>query len=340
MQHAQRRSQPSRVHHGSVVTDTVPNRQVPQDTTTAGSQFVAPSIDVSRNARRRCQRPKLKIQRGFNYRRSVGDFLQGGKTTVMATMLTFQMRSSDPDFPFGIEALDCVLRVPFDYSKSGKPSLTVKNPNMERGYQINVERGFDAIVANARASTLSNRMDALNKQLEAPLVAQKAATIKIISNLRKLEKPPSGILPKYELPHLSPTAAKSQPSASNQPVTYSAEQKVQAQSRREAETRQLESRLGRLPKFTKSLNGLEYTVLIEPRNASELPGDLKAIHTISLIVPALYNLETCRIELRSVGGEAKTNVERAFQERVLHYPQMTVTNHVNYLSQNMHTMVT
>jgi hypothetical protein len=64
-------------------------------------------------------------------------------------------------------------------------------------------------------------------------------------------------------------------------------------------------------------------VLIEPRNASELPGDLKAINTISLIVPALYNLETYRIELRSVDGEAKTNVERAFQEKVLHYPQMT-----------------
>ena len=79
---------------------------------------------------------------------------------------------------------------------------------------------------------------------------------------------------------------------------------------------------------------------IAPRNASELPGDLKAINTISLTIPALYNLETCRIELRGVDGEAKTNVERAFQERVLYYPQMTVTNHVNYLSQNMHTMVT
>ena len=31
---------------------------------------------------------------------------------------------------------------------------------------------------------------------------------------------------------------------------------------------------------------------------------------------------------------------RVFQERVLHYPQMTLMNHVNYLSQNMHTIVT
>ena len=89
----------------------------------------------------------------------------------MATMLIFQMRSSDPDFLFDIEALDCILCVPFDYSESGKPSLIVKNPNMERGYQINVQKGFDAIVANARASTLLNHMDVLNKQLEAPLVA-------------------------------------------------------------------------------------------------------------------------------------------------------------------------
>lgn len=82
-------------------------------------------------------------------------------------MLIFQMRPSDPDFRFDIEALDCVLRVLFDYPESGKLSLTVKNPNMERGYQINIKRGFDAIVANARALTLLNHMDALDKQLEA-----------------------------------------------------------------------------------------------------------------------------------------------------------------------------
>lgn len=65
MQHAQRRSQPSRVHHGSVVTDTVPNRQVPQDTTTAGSQFVAPSIDTSRNARRPMPKAQIEDPSGF-----------------------------------------------------------------------------------------------------------------------------------------------------------------------------------------------------------------------------------------------------------------------------------
>ena len=121
-------------------------------------------------------------------------------------------------------------------------------------------------------------MNTLDKQLEALLMAQKADTIKIVSNLRKQEKPSSRILPKNELLHLSPTVAESQQSSSNQPVTYSAEQKAQAQSGREAETRQLGSRLGRLPKLAKSLDGLEYTVPIEPRNASEFPGDLKAIN--------------------------------------------------------------
>ena len=165
-------------------------------------------------------------------------------------------------------------------------------------------------------------MDALDKQLEALLMAQKAVTTKIVSNLRKPEKPWSGILPKYELPHLSATVAELQPSSPNQPVTYSAEQKAQAQPRREAETRQLQSRLGRLSKFAKSLIGLEYTVPIEPRNASELPGDFKAINTISLIVSTLYNLETCGIELRGVDGEAKTNVE-SFSRKSLALPSMT-----------------
>ncbi|OCL07203.1 hypothetical protein AOQ84DRAFT_342149 [Glonium stellatum] len=338
MQHAQRRSRPSRVHHRSVVTDAPSSRQVPQDTTAAGSQFVAPAVDTARIAHRPIPPAQIDDPRGFQLSQIRRRFSPREQDDSNGTVLTFQMRPSDPDFPFDIDALDCLLRVPFDYPESGKPSLTVNNPNMERGYQINVERGFDTIVANARASTLLNHMNALDKQLETLLVAQKADTIKIVPNFRKQEKPLSELAPKNELPYLSATAAESPPSPSNTPVTYSGEQKAQAQSRREAETRQLESRLGRLPKFTKSKDGLEYTVPIEPRKRSELPEDLKAISTINLIVPTLYNLEKCRIELNGVDGEAKMNVEKAFQERALHYPQLTLTNHINYLSQNMLTM--
>ena len=75
---------------------------------------------------------------------------------------------------------------------------------------------------------------------------------------------------------------------------------------------------------------------IEPRNASELPGDFKAINTISFIVSALYNLETCRIKLRVLTAKQKRML-RAFQEKSYiilndsHEPrQLPFTEHTYY----------
>ena len=46
------------------MTDTVPSRQVPQDTTTAGSQFVTPS--ASRNARRPMPKAQIEDPKGVS----------------------------------------------------------------------------------------------------------------------------------------------------------------------------------------------------------------------------------------------------------------------------------
>ena len=50
--------------------------------------------------------------------------------------------------------LECVLHVPTTYPKEVRPSIDVKNKEMGRDYQINVERGFARLAESRPQSTL------------------------------------------------------------------------------------------------------------------------------------------------------------------------------------------
>ena len=137
-----------------------------------------------------------QLERRFSTTEKVAD---GGST------LSFQLVPSDPDFPFELTGLDCVLRVPDGYPESSRPSLAVSNYDMPRGYQINVEKGFDALAQALPNATLLSYVNALDKQLEALLTGPKAETIKIVSNASKL---------RAQQPHDSPNPTKEAPKAS------------------------------------------------------------------------------------------------------------------------------
>lgn len=137
-----------------------------------------------------------QLERRFSTTQKVAD---GGST------LSFQLVPSDPDFPFELTGLDCVLRVPDGYPESSRPSLAVSNHDMPRGYQINVEKGFAALAQALPNATLLSYMNALDKQLEALLTGPKAETIKIVSNASKLCA---------QHPHDSPNPTKEAPKAS------------------------------------------------------------------------------------------------------------------------------
>lgn len=265
-----------------------------------------------------------------------------------ATVLAFGMAPSDPDFPFAIDALACRLRVPATYPKEGRPSLSITNPDMDRGFQINVEKGFDALAAKLPQATLLGLMNTLDRQLEELLTAQPAETfsIKIVPNAaaRPVPQhgeravptpPPVAVQPTPPMPQL-PTQPKERPPPP-QPA-YSPEEISQAKSRRDRETRQLEARLGRLPQFS-TLAGGAFVVPVDPRRRSDLPIALQAIKTVKLLVPEPYPLQPCRIELMGIEKQAAMPVQQAFEDRAKQHSQMTLLNHINHFSQNMHSMV-
>lgn len=262
------------------------------------------------------------------------------------TILKFGLVPSDPDFPFELEKLLCTLHVPQEYPASGRPRLRVTNPEIPRGFQINVERGFDELIDAAdkgnRQVTLLGLMNSLDKNLERFLTAEKAPTIKIVPNVGNRHgttTTPSADartdtnvdIDREAIPIEIP------PEPRPKAPEYSPEQRADAERTRNSETKQLAARLGRMSLFQKSDDGLSYTVPIVT-NSSKLPDALRSITTAKLVVPELYPLERSSIELPSQDSPEARAVERGFKEWVAENPQASLMSQVNYLAQNLHVL--
>ena len=249
------------------------------------------------------------------------------------TAFAFQMVPSDPDFPFEMEGLDCILHVPAGYPRADRPTLEVKNEEMGREWQNKVERGFARLAESSPNGTLLGFMNQLDRQLESLLMDKKEEPITIIPNRIP------GKLASHPEPPKPAQLAKPAPNVSKAPQTYTPEQRHTASQRREAETSQLEARLGRTPLFSKSSDGIAYTIPITPRKHADLPVPLQGLQKIKLFVPLLYPLQSCRVELQDVSRDAARTVEKGFG-RKFKGDEGTLMGHVNWLAQNMHVLAT
>jgi hypothetical protein len=255
------------------------------------------------------------------------------------------MKPSDPDFPFELDVLECSLTVPPDYPKT-KSSLRVTNKEMGRGYQINVERGYDAIAQRMPNETMLQYFKTLDKELESFLSGPPADTIKLVANLNpkqtsepsKLESTPPEIA-SSKTPTLS-SPANVPPAVTKPVVVFSDAQLEQARRKRELDCRQLVARLGRTPLFKSLSDGNSYMVPVEPRKKGDLPSSLQSMKTVILVVPSRYNLEPCRIEVAGNNSKEAEALIKAFASRTAQNPQLSLVAHINFLAQNMHTMIT
>lgn len=301
---------------------------------TEGRRFVAPPVDASRIV----SKPLPEDPKEFQIKQLKRRFSPTERNENGGTSYAFSMVPSDPDFPFEMVALECVLHVPRGYPEEGRPSVEVKNKEMGRGYQINVERGFARLVERRPRSTLLGLMHSLDKELESLLTEQKAETVTIIPN-----KTPNRSVQRTKPAESAHEARSIQPkfaTVSKPQEKYAPEQRRVASERREAETRQLEARIGRLPLFSKSSDGIAYTVPITPRKHEDLPVPLQAAKAVHLFVPLPYPLQHCRIEIQNVSREAAKVTEKGFEKKSQESPETTLMGHINYLAQNMHILAT
>ncbi|KAJ5189417.1 Zinc finger CCCH-type [Penicillium cf. griseofulvum] len=264
--------------------------------------------------------------------------------------LTFGLVPSDPDFPFELERLQCVLHVPSSYPK-GRPTLAVTNSEMEAAYQANIARGFDEIVdfsyrSNGRG-TLLGWLNSLDKKLESLLTTlERGPTLKFFANLgdgsttkeptKAPEKAPSQPSLSRGRGETPSATAKPAPKVRTIAPRYTAEAKAAAEKRRATETKQLEARLGRLPMYQKLQDGRKYVIPVQPTKKDRLPRTLQALKTVKLIVPQLYPLEHSSIKLQGVEGHEVKAIEVGFTQWVQQTSQLSLVSQVNYLASNIH----
>ncbi|KAH8164068.1 hypothetical protein CIB48_g4173 [Xylaria polymorpha] len=262
--------------------------------------------------------------------------LQNGTTTIR-----FQLKPSDPDFPFELEHLDCELQVPIQYPEQA-PTLLVRNKDIPRGFCVNIERGWDKLVSEKRDATLLTLITALDKHLEPILSEQKAETVTLVSfkDTRHFDQHAAS-LAESSAP-VPRVVAPTPPTPIRKPYvpeeSFTGEQIANAKTRRAQEIRQLESRMGRTSLYQKSADGVVYTLPLEPKRRLELPQGLQSIQSIQLIIPLLYPLQALRVLLSDVESQDAEPIEEEFATRAARQSHMTLMSHLNYLSQNMHTI--
>ncbi|RMY80490.1 hypothetical protein D0864_08645 [Hortaea werneckii] len=277
--------------------------------------------------------PKAEVEdpRAFQIGQIQRRFKPHAADTVDGTTLSLRMKPSDPDFPYEIDDLECELRVPRSYPSSGRPSIQVTNKDIPRGFQINIERGFDLILSSNPGLTLLAAMNRLDRQLEPILAGRMAETIKIVAN-----KGPAGQAPVQPQPQPPPPRAATNDSTerknfhSKQPVVFTPQQKDEARSKRQLHARQLEARFSRMPGFVKSSDGQSYVLPLESPRKSTWPQTLQSLRCFRLIVPEEHPLESPFIVLESDSDEAR-NVEAAFTRLPGKIPGATLTQLVNHL---------
>ena len=284
------------------------------------------------------QKPVSQLERSnprqFQIDQLVKRYSPSQKEVYDATILSFILNPSDPDFPFELAGLQCELTVPASYPQNGKPTLRVTNAEMARGFQINVEKGFQSLVTESPRKPLLALLKDLDKNLEKFLTAEKAQTIKIVANADKKPALPS-VVPKV-VPNPSPhheDVALTPPAPS-----WSVQELADAKVKRQSDVRQLEARMGRLPGFSKSTDGTRFNIPVQIANAAKLPVGLQPLKEVTLIVPKLYNLQPCTVHLNGVYGNDVEGVQLSFENRAREKLSMSLMAHVNYLIQNIHTM--
>ncbi|RAK97771.1 uncharacterized protein BO80DRAFT_428034 [Aspergillus ibericus CBS 121593] len=260
------------------------------------------------------------------------------------TTLTFGMAPSDPDFPFEMDQLQCVLHVPRTYPAQGRPSIKVTNPEMGSAFQENVSRGFDDIVDSTIRSggraTLLSWINSLDRHLERLLTTtERGPTLKFVPNMgsqgqaeQKLAQDMRALAVSSENKKAPSRESTVQPPA---PV-YTAEEKAQAEKRRVVETKQLDARLGRLPLYQKSSDGLSFVIPIQPAKIDRLPVSVRSVKSVKLLVPRLYPLEPSVIQLQGIDSLEGRAVEAGFSQWVEGNKQLNLMSQVNYLTSNMH----
>ncbi|KAK6349022.1 hypothetical protein TWF730_009782 [Orbilia blumenaviensis] len=307
-----------------------------------------PTVDPSRVVRRPApageNNPEVRRKNEISQlKRRWGDLFQ--EVDQEQGVYRLELKQSE-DFPYDLDALRVEISIPPDYPKASSegPSIKVLNEDIPKGHQVNIERGFSSLVKSASTTTrLLDLLNNLDKRLESFLSSEKAPTFKIVPNIGAVVQEVVKLdVNDHQAQTQEPTSQILQAplKLEHSKLTYTEAQKEAARSRRALETRQLEARFRQSPVFWKNSIGTLYKVPLEPRMKNMLPAGLLLLNSADLRVPELYPLEPCRITFdRSFPESITRSIENGFLKRAQEKPEVSLMAQLNYLAQNIHTMI-
>ncbi|KAK5166980.1 uncharacterized protein LTR77_007709 [Saxophila tyrrhenica] len=307
-----------------------PEAPTPSSSSSAQAPQATPQPAPSRVVARPTPKAQAEDPRSFQVSQIQRRFKATSSEIDKASTLTFGLRPTDPDFPYDIDLLECELTVPQSYPASGRPALRVRNKDIPRGFQINIERGFDSLVSESPNATLLALVNRLDQRLEAILGGKVAETVTLVSN-RTAKPTTTESKPTPEAVSAPPKPIHAVPAAPTVP------QLEDARRKRASSVRQLEARFSKVPAFSKTADGLTYTLPLDSPKRSAWPFALQFVKTMRIIVPERYPLEPLSLLLDNQSAEARA-VERAFRERSQQQTDASVTPQVNYLTLHIKDM--
>ncbi|KAJ5899445.1 hypothetical protein N7495_004189 [Penicillium taxi] len=280
-----------------------------QPTQKSASHAAQSSKSVSRPTSRPISKLEQKDPREFQINQLRRRFSPSEITDDSETALTFGLPPSDPDFPFELDALQCVLRVPLSYPIKGRPSLTVTNLEMEHVYQANVARGFDDIVdftlrTNGQGNLLS-WLNSLDKQLE-----------KLLTTLERG-------------PKLTFVANSGGNVMGKEPERNRNEKQIQSQSATVPNTAVSKP-------APKKLSQHSFIIPIQSNKPDRIPRSLQTVKTVKLLIPPLYPLEHSSIQIQGNDSPEARSAETGFTQWVQKNAQLNLVSQINYLASNIH----
>ncbi|KAI9252479.1 hypothetical protein BY458DRAFT_589835, partial [Sporodiniella umbellata] len=293
---------------------------------------------------------------------------QVAKDDEIETIVRLDIRPTDPDFPFELNALRIKLHVPLVYPTRAC-QIEVINTDIPKGFAINLEKGFGEY-ANSSSTSLVKQMNWLDRNLESLLQQAPVSTVRFVSHAdqedkRHLEQssivrsqmdkqvvksraqqtnpfmPQHSASSKAAVPPTSTPAQQPSPTPRSESFApqhpparvkiekYTEKQKALALSKRQQEIQQLEAR------FCDSYKLRTYDTLslILNINDADLHYDLKPFQ-LKYIVPILYPLEPCSIDIenKNVDETRKSWVRSAFDG---HDRSLTLFEKLNWMNSHL-----
>ncbi|EGC49281.1 CHY zinc finger domain-containing protein [Histoplasma capsulatum var. duboisii H88] len=276
---------------------------------------------------RAVQRPTPHAQRGnpreFELNQIRRRFHPQERSDEDGTILSFHMHPSDLDLSDNLKSLACAMHVPLDYPVRGMPSLEIVDENVGMREKILIQEEFENITKARISGTLLNRMNVLDRSL---------------TKVFHKENPGQVTAPLGSVAHESEGYTPDQGNLKQPRAATISQEKEQASLRRAKEITQLTSRLERTPLFSKSSDGISFTIPLNPLKPHLIPQSLKSVKQFNLVVPLLYPLEPCHINILGTDDNSARATESSFKNHVIENPNASLTSHVNYLSTMLHTL--